>query len=170
MKSLSNFIVESLHNSDWLDNAKNSEEPFVKAALEDEGWTVTVGSQDEDFKGIDLHAEKDDTDEVYGGKFDIDVKGSSIKNKTSKNFLFTCKNASGKEYPYSDNHFLAFIDYNDKTITVVSDNDVKGLVSKYKERDSQFGDNSKFVLLPKTEVKKLGRTINPSDKIKAILK
>lgn len=169
MKDIKEYIYESLHSKDWLSNAKKNEEPFVKAAFEDEGWIVTPGSQDEDFKGIDIKVEKTDSDDEFGGKFTVDVKGSSPKNKQSKNFLFTCKSASGKEYPYTDKHFIAFIDYIDKTIAVVSDNDVKELVSRYKERDSQFGDNSKFVLLPKTEVKKLGRTIDPSDEIKSLL-
>lgn len=170
MKTIKEYINESLHNEDWLSNAKNNEEPFVKAAFEDEGWKVTLGSQDEDFKGIELKVENPDSDDKFGGKFVVDVKGSSSKNKQSKRFLFTCKNASGKEYPYADKHFIAFIDYIDKTISIVSDNDVKKLASKYKEYDSQFGDNSKFVLLPKQEVQKLGRTINPSDKIKSLLK
>ncbi len=170
MKDIKNFINESLHNSDWLSNAKNNEEPFVKAALEEEGWKVTPGSQNEDFQGIDLKVEKQETDDQYGGKFNIDVKGSSSKNKQSKSFLFTCKSASGKEYPYSDNHFIAFINYVDKTIYLAADKDVKELASKYKEYDSKFGDESKYVLLPKKEVQKLGRTINPSDKIKNLLK
>lgn len=170
MKTIVNYIHESLHNEDWLSNAKNNEEPFVKAAFEDEGWKVTLGSQDEDFKGIDLKVEKDDSDDEFGGKFDVDVKGSSSKNKQSKRFLFTCKSASGKEYPYKDKHFIAFIDYIDKTIYLVADNDVKQLASKYKEYDSKFGDNSKYVLLPKLEVQKLGRTINPSEEIKKLLK
>ena len=170
MKNIKEYINESLHSEDWLTNAKKNEEPFVKAAFEDEGWKVKVDSQDEDFKGINLKVEKEDTDDEFGGKFAVDVKGSSPKNKQSKNFLFTCKSASGKEYPYADKHFIAFIDYIDKTIVIVSDNDIKKLASKYKERDSQFGDNSKFVLLPKQEVQKLGRTINPSDEIKSLLK
>lgn len=170
MKDIKEYINESLHNSDWLSNAKNNEEPFVKAALEAEGWKVTPGSQDEDFQGIDLKVEKQETDDQYGGKFNIDVKGSSPKNKQSKNFLFTCKSASGKEYPYADKHFIAFIDYIDKTIYLAADKDVKELAGKYQERDSKFGDNSKYVLLPKKEVQKLGRTINPSDKIKSLLK
>jgi hypothetical protein len=169
MKDIKRYINESLHSEDWLANAKKNEEPFVKTAFEDEGWIVAPGSQDEDFKGIDLKVTKPDSADEFGGKFTVDVKGSSSKNKQSKNFLFTCKSASGKEYPYADKHFIAFIDYTDKTISVVSDNDVKGLVSRYKEHDSQFGDNSKFVLFPKTEVKKLGRTINPSDEIKSML-
>jgi hypothetical protein len=170
MKNIKEFIIETLHNKDWLSNAKNNEEPFVKGAFEDEGWKVTVGSQDEDFKGIELNVEKDDSDDEFAGKFTVDVKGSSQKNKQSKKFLFTCKSASGKEYPYAHKHFIAFIDYIDKTIVIVSDNDVKNLASKYKERDSQFSDNSKFVLLPKHEVQKLGRIINPSDEIKSLLK
>ena len=170
MKNIKEYINESLHNSDWLSNAKNNEEPFVKAAFEDEGWKVTLGSQDEDFQGIDLKIEKQETDDQYGGKFNVDVKGSSPKNKQSKNFLFTCKSASGKEYPYADKHFIAFIDYIDKTIYLAADKDVKELAGKYQERDSKFGDDSKYVLLPKKEVQKLGRTINPSDEIKALLK
>lgn len=170
MKTIKEYINESLHNTNWLDNAKNNEEPFVKAALEAEGWKVKPGSQDEDFQGIDLKIEKQETDDQYGGKFNIDVKGSSPKNKQSKNFLFTCKSASGKEYPYADKHFIAFIDYIDKTIYLAADKDVKELVGKYQERDSKFGDDSKYVLLPKKEVQKLGRTINPSDEIKALLK
>jgi hypothetical protein len=170
MKSIKNYINEALQNEDWLSNAKNNEEPFVKAALENEGWKIKVGSQDEDFKGIDLKVEKDDTDDQFGGKFNIDVKGCSAKNKNSKRFLFTCKSSSGKEYPYKDKHFIAFINYTDKTITIVADNDIKTLASKYKEYDSQSGDNSKFILLPKMEVQKLGRTIDPSDEIKSLLK
>jgi len=171
MKTIQNFIKESLHNNNnWLSNAKNNEVPFVKAALEDEGWTVTIGSQDEDFNGIDLKVEKEETDDQYGGNFNVDVKGSSSKNKQSKSFLFTCKSTSGKEYPYSDNHFIAFINYVDKTIYLAADKDVKELASKYKEYDSKFGDESKYILLPKKEVQKLGRTINPSDKIKNLLK
>ena len=170
MKNIIDYINEAVHNEDWLSNAKNNEEPFVKAALEDEGWEVKVGSQDEDFKGIDLKVKKEDTDDEFGGEFNIDVKGSTQKNKNSKNFLFTCKSATGKEYPYKDKHFIAFIDYVDKTIKIASDEDIKNLASKYKERDSQFGDNSAYVLLPKAEVQKLGRTINPSNNIKALLK
>ena len=170
MKNIQNFIKESLHNSDWLSNAKNNEEPFVKAAFEEEGWKVTPVSQNEDFQGIDLKVEKQETDDRYGGKFNVDVKGSSSKTKKSKSFLFICKSASGKEYPYSDNHFIAFINYIDKIIYLAADKDVKELVSKYKEYDSKFGDDSKYVLLPKKEVQKLGRTINPSDKIKNLLK
>jgi len=166
MKSFSNYLNESLHDENWLNNAKTNEEPFVKAAFEDEGWKVKVGSQDEDFQGIDINVETNETDEKFGGKFNIDVKGSSDKNKKSKNFLLTVKSASGKEYPYNDDNFFAFIDYIDKTIALVSQKDIKELVKKYKERDSQFGDDSKYVLLPKQEVKKLGRIINPSDEIK----
>ena len=169
MKSFSNYLNESLHNENWLNNAKTNEEPFVKTALEEEGWKVNVGSQDEDFNGIDLKVEKKKTEDEFGGKFSIDVKGSSDKNKKSKNFLLTVKSASGKEYPYNDDNFFAFIDYIDKTISLVSQKDIKELVKKYKERDSQFGDDSKYVLLPKAEVKKLGRIINPSDKIKNLL-
>lgn len=170
MKTIVNYIYESLHNEDWLNNAKNNEVPFVKAAFEDEGWKVTLGSQDEDFKGISLKVEKEDTDDEFGGKFDVDIKGSSSKDKQLKRFLFTCKSASGNEYPYADKHCIAFIDYIDKTIYLAPDNAVKKLASKYKEYDSKFGDNSKYVLLPKLEVQKLGRTINPSDKIKELLK
>lgn len=170
MKNINVYISESLHNSNWLDNAKNNEEPFVMVALEAEGWDVTPGSQNEDFQGIDLKVEKPDTNDQFDSKFNIDVKGSSPKNKQSKNFLFTCKSASGKEYPYSNKHFIAFIDYIDKNICIVADKDVKELVSRYQERDSKFGDNSKYVLLPKQEVQKLGKTINPSNKIKNLLK
>ena len=170
MKNINTFILESIHNINWLENAKNNEEPFVKAALEDEGWKVNIGSQDEDFNGIDLKVEKEKTEDEFGGKFSIDVKGSSDKNKKSKNFLLTVKSASGKEYPYDDNNFFAFIDYIDKTIALVSQKDIKELVKKYKERDSRFGDNSKYVLLSKQEVKKLGRIIEPSDDIKKKLK
>ena len=170
MKNINVYITESLHNSNWLNNAKNNEEPFVMAALKAEGWKVTPSSQNEDFQGIDLKVEKEDTDDEFGNKFNIDVKGSSSKNKQSKNFLFTCKSASGKEYPYSNNHYIAFIDYIDKTISLVSDNDVKELASRYQEHSSKFGDNSKYVLLPKKEVQKLGRIINPSDNIKNLLK
>ena len=170
MKDIVSKINEALHSKNWLENAKNNEEPFVKAALEDEGWTVTIGSQDEDFNGIDLKVEKKETDDQYGGKFNLDVKGSSDNNKKSKNFLFTIKSASGKEYPFKDNNFLAFIDYEDKTIALCNQKDLKELAKKYTERDSKFGDSSKYVLLPKQEVKKLGRIINPSDKIKKMLK
>lgn len=169
MKNITQYINESLHSEDWLTNAKKNEEPFVKAAFEDEGWKVKVDSQDEGFKGINLKVEKEDTDDVFGGKFSVDIKGCSSKNKKSKRFLFISKNAAGEEYPYNDKHFLAFIDYIDKTIVLASDNDIKTLANKYKEYESESGDNSKFVLLPKTEVKKLGRTINPSDTIKSML-
>ena len=170
MKDIKTYINESLNIEDWLSDAKNNEESFVKAAFEDEGWKVKVGSQDKDFKGIGLKVEKEDTDDVFGGKFSVDIKGCSSKNKKSKRFLFTCKNAAGEEYPYSDKHFIAFIDYMDKTIVLASDDDIKTLASKYKEYDSESGDNSKYVLLPKHEVQKLGRTINPSDEIKSLLK
>lgn len=170
MKRIIDYINEALHDEDWLSDAKNNEELFVKAAFEDEGWKVKVGSQDEDFKGIDLKIEKEETDDTFGGKFSVDIKGCSSKNKKSKRFLFISKNATGEEYPYKDKHFIAFIDYIDKTITLVADNDIKTLASKYKEYDSESGDNSKYVLLPKQEVEKLGRTINPSDKTKSLLK
>ena len=81
MKTIQNFIKESLHNSNWLSNAKNNEELFVKGALEEEGWKVTPGSQNEDFQGIDLKVEKQETDDQYGGKFNVDVKGSSSKEQ-----------------------------------------------------------------------------------------
>lgn len=121
-------------------------------------------------KSITLKIEKEETDDTFGGKFSVDIKGCSSKNKKSKRFLFISKNATGEEYPYKDKHFIAFIDYIDKTITLVADNDIKTLASKYKEYDSESGDNSKYVLLPKQEVEKLGRTINPSDKTKSLLK
>lgn len=170
MKRIIDYINEALNDEDWLIDAKNNEELFVKAAFEDEGWKVKVGSQDEDFKGIDLKIENEETDDTFGGKFSVDIKGCSSKNKKSKRFLFISKNAAGEEYPYKDKHFIAFIDYIDKTITLAADNDIKTLASKYKEYDSESGDNSKYVLLPKQEVKKLGRTINPSDKTKSLLK
>ena len=170
MKTIVDYINEALHNEDWLSNAKNNEVEFVKAALENEGWKVKIESEDEDFKGFDLKVENDSTDEKFGGKFNIDVKGCSAKNKKSKRFLFTSKNSSGEEYPYKDKHVLAFIDYVDKTIALATDNDIKTLSSKYKEYDSESGDGSKYVLLPKHEVQKLGRTIDPSEEIKSLLK
>lgn len=170
MKNIKEFINEALQGEDWLSNAKNNEVAFVKAALEAEGWKVKVGSQDEDFKGFDLNVENDSTDEKFGGKFGIDVKGCSAKNKKSKRFLFISKSSSGEEYPYKDKHVLAFIDYVDKTIVLAADNDIETLTGRYKEYDSESGDGSKYVLLPKHEVQKLGRTIDPSEEIKSLLK
>ena len=165
------YIIEKLKiNSksqitNWtIEDDENNEGLFVKAALEDEGWTVNGGTQDEDFNVINLEIEREETEDEFGGKFDLDIIGNSDKNKKSKNFLFTIKSTSGKEYPFKDNNFLAFIDYEDKTIVLCNQKDLKELTKRYKERDG------KYVLLPKQEVKKLGRIINPSNKIKKILK
>lgn len=169
MKHLTQYILESLHGKGWLNTAKTKEEPFVKAALEIDGWEVKSGTLDQDFEGIELIAQRDatqsDEDGFYtpGGKFTIDVKGCDEKNKKSKKFLLITKNASGKEYPYKEKGYFAFIDYVDKTIVLVSQMDIKTLVSKYKEYDSRY------VLLPKNEVKKLGRILDPIDELKNMI-
>ena len=46
--------------------------------------------------------------------------------------------------------------------------DIKTLVSKYKEYDSESND-SKYVLLPKNAVKKLGRIIDPIEELKKMI-
>ena len=40
MKNLTQYILESLNGNGWLATAKTKEEPFVKAALESDGWEV----------------------------------------------------------------------------------------------------------------------------------
>lgn len=175
MKNLTQYIFESLHDEGWLAKAKTKEEPFVKAALEIDGLEVKSGTLQQDFNGIDLIAQRDktkpDEDGFYrpGGTFVIDVKGCDEKNKKSNKFLLTTKNDSGKEYPYKEDGYFAFIDYVDKTIVLAAQMDIKTLCGKYKEYDSKFSDKSKYVLLPKDAVKKLGRIIDPIDKLKNMI-
>ena len=175
MKKLTQYILESLKGNGWLATAKTKEEPFVKAALEIDGWEVKSGSLDQDFEVIELIAKRDatqpDKDGFYnpGGKFTVDVKGCGEKNKKAKTFVLVTKSASGKEYSYKENGCFAFIDYADKTIVLVSQMDIKSLVSKYKEYDSESNDDSKYVLLPKNAVKKLGRIIDPIEELKKMI-
>ena len=169
MKNITEFINESLNQHDLLKRAKEVDEPFVKAALEAEGWKVTTGTIDEDFVGIYLKVEKTNDEDNFGGKFNIDVKRNSPKNKTSKNFLLTVVSNGGDEFEWKKTNYFAFIDDVDSTISLVKHDDIKKLADHYKKYDSKF-DESKYVLLPKTEVKKLGRTIKPSEKIQDMLK
>ena len=63
---------------------------------------------------------------------------------------------------------FAFIDDENQNIVLVKHDDVKAFADKYKKYDSKY-DNSKYVLLPKKEIYKLGRTIEPSEEIKSMI-
>ena len=173
MKQLKNYILESAHQPSLLQRAKNEDEPFVKAALEAEGWEIKPGTYDEDFNHIDLKATKGFADEEGNetiSNVTIDVKRNSTKNAHTKNYSLQTVDSTGKEFKYSEKGYFAFINDDDKTIALVPQLDIKNLCAKYKERDSIHNDGSKYVLLPKQEVNKLGRIINPSNEIKRMLK
>ena len=168
MKNLKDYITEAVNQPDLLKRAKEIDEPFVKAALENEGWKVTKGTLDDDFKGIDLKVEKTDDDSEFGGKYNIDVKRNSPKNKNSKNFLLTIVSDKGDEFEWKNTDYFAFIDDENQNIVLAKHDDVKAFADKYKKYDSEY-DNSKYILLPKREIYKLGRTIEPSEDVKSML-
>ena len=168
-------IIEYLQNKQTFDNAKNNCEPFVKAALEEDDWTVEFGTEDKDFGGINLKATREtiidnEENERPGGTFTIDVKDSTQQNQNSKSFLFTTVSDSGKPFAFKKNNYFAFIDREDKTIALTSHDDVKNLVANYSERQSKSSENGKYVLIPKQALKKLSRIINPSNNVKRLLK
>ena len=176
MKDLKTFILEAAHHPTLYQRAKSEDEPFVKAALEAEGWKVEEGTYDEDFKHIDLKASGSFTDED-GNQTEsnviIDVKRNSNKNAHTKNYSLQTVDSTGKEFEYSDKGYFAFINDDDKTITLVKQLDIKNLADKKQAKETAINgvkDGSKYVLLPKVEVQKLGRTIDPDDNIKKILK
>lgn len=176
MKDLSTYLYEAYHQTNLYDRAKKEDEPFVKSALEDEGWNIENGTYDEDFKHIDLKASKGFEDE-NGTKsisnVTIDVKRNNVKNTHTKNYYIQTVDSTGKEFEYKKDGYFAFINDDDKTIALVKQLDIKDLASKKQEKEIIINgqkDGSKYVLLPKQEVNKLGRSINPSDNIKKILK
>lgn len=171
MKSITEFINEA-HNTEWLKRAKTVDEPFVKAALEEEGYSVELATQDEDFKHIDLKVSTDyksDDVDKKGITF-VDVKRNSEGQKNSSNFTLTIKSDTGIDFPFDKNKSFAFIDDTDGTITLVYHDDIEKLVKQSKPRKSKFGGNSEYVILPKDKVKKLGKVIYPSNNVKRLLK
>lgn len=171
MKSITEFINEA-HNNEWLKRAKTVDEPFVKAALEEEGYSVEFATQDEDFKHIDLKVEVnyESDDMSKKGITSVDVKRNSEGQKNSSNFTLTIKSDFGSDFPFDKNKCFAFIDDVDETITLVYHDDIEKLVKQYKPRKSKFGGKSEYVILPKDKVKKLGKVIYPSNNVKRLLK
>lgn len=168
--------MKACHQPILYYRAKNEDEPFVRSVLEAEGWNIENGTYDEDFKHIDLKASKEFEDK-NGVKsifnIVIDVKRNSVKNAHTKNYSIQTVDSTGKKFEYKKDGYFAFINDDNKTITLVNQLDIKNLVSKKQERETIINgqkDGSKYVLLPKQEVSKLGRTINPSDNIKKMLK
>ena len=176
MKDIRTYLYEAYHQPNLYDRAKNEDEPFVKAALENEGWKIENGTYDEDFKHIDLKASKGFEDEDGNKSISnvtIDVKRNSSKNAHTKNYSIQTVDSTGKEFEYKENGYFAFINDDDKTIALVKQLDIKNLASNKQEKETTINgqkDGSKYVLLSKQEINKLGRIINPSDKIKKILK
>jgi hypothetical protein len=153
MKNIITYISESLNNPSGYIRAKEIFEPIVKKALEDEGYTVKPGTQDEDFNHVDL---------VVSGKgtnFNVAVKANDEKNKNSKNFTFTIVSNGGKEYPFDKNNFFAFVDEITNEIYLVNQEDFYKRFAHYSKRNGKT-DNSKWILVGKKDVAKLGRVIS----------
>lgn len=153
MKNIITYINESVNNFSGYKRAKEIFEPLVKKALEDEGYTVKIGDQNEDFNHIDLIVSSKENN------FTVDVKVNDEKQKNSKNFTFTIVSNGGKEYPFDKNNFFAFVDEITNEIYLVNQEDFYKRFGHYSKRDG-LTDNSKCILVPKTDVAKLGRVIS----------
>lgn len=153
MKNIIAYINESLNNPSGYVRAKEIFEPIVKKALEDEGYTVKSGTQDEDFNHVDLIVSG------KGNNFTVDVKANDEKNKNSQNFTFTIVSNGGKEFPFDKNNFFAFVDEITNKIYLVNQEDFYKRFGHYSKRNG-LTDNSKWILVGKKDVAKLGRVIN----------
>ena len=112
MKTIKEYILEAVHDKNMLSRAKNEDEPFVKAALEAEGWDIKEGTYDEDFKHIDLKASKGFEDEEGTKSISnvtIDVKRNSPKNAHTTNYSIQTVDNKGKNFNYVENGYFAFI-------------------------------------------------------------
>lgn len=153
MKNIVTYINESVNNVSGYKRAKEIFEPLVKKVLEDEGYTVKIGDQNEDFNHVDL---------IVSGKennFIVDVKANDEKQKNSKKFTFTIVSNGGKEYSFDKNNFFAFVDEISNEIYLVNQEDFYKRFGHYSKQDGS-NDNSKCISVSKAEVAKLGRVIS----------
>lgn len=158
-------MINSLNNTKYYIRAKNIDEPFVKAYLEEQGCFVKPGTIDEDFSHIDLKI-------INGNKVvTIDVKRNSEEHKYSENFTLTVVSKTGKNFQFSKSGLFAFIDDIDKSIIFIEQEKVKKLILENNlEFHSSDYNKSKYVLLEKNKLIEIGKKKIPSRKVRYMLK
>jgi len=134
--------------------AKTVTEPKVRKYFERQGCIVDKSTVKQDFYGIDLFVCNPNTKRIKC----IDVKCPEEKNWNTNNFSFTIQSTRGISYVEKITDLYAFIDIPTDTITFVEFNKMPDLIQG---KNQCKGDKlSYYVLLPKKEVKKVGKVYN----------
>jgi hypothetical protein len=178
-QSLKNYVNESnrfhgvnntLNNVKSYNRAKDVLEPYVKAALCDDGFTVQTSSDIEDYrhhsdlKIIAYNGEK------YNQSYNIDVKGNSETNKHSLVFSFTKFDNNGKEFMIDEKGYFAFVDENEFEIYIIGQKKFMELTSNHKLYTGKKNKNSKYIWVDKKFIRNnANRIIKPNNAINRML-
>ena len=179
-QSLKKYVNEStsfhsanntLNDVNSYKRAKEILEPYVKAALHDEGFMIQTSSDIEDYKYhsdlkiISYNGEK------YNQPFNIDVKGNSEINKHSFVFSFTKIDNNGKEFVIDENGYFAFVNENTFEIYMISQKKFMELTANHKLYSSKKNKNSKYIWVDKNFIRNnANRIIKPNNAINKMLK
>lgn len=163
-------VNNNLNDVDSYKRAKEVLEPYVKAALCDEGFTMQTSSYIEDYmyhsdlKIIAYNGEK------YNQPYNIDVKGNSEKNKHSPSFSFTKIDNNGNEFVINEKGYFAFVDENEFEIYIIGQKKFMELTSNYTLYTSKRNKNSKYIWVDKMFIRNNSdRIIKPNNAINRIL-
>ncbi len=162
-------VNNNLNDVESYKRAKEVLEPYVKAALCDDGFTVQTSSHIEDYlyhsdlKIIAYNGEK------YNQSYNIDVKGNSETNKHSPSFSFTKFN-NGVEFEIDEKGYFAFVDENVFEIYIIGQKKFMELTSNYKLYTSKRNENSKYIWVDKIFIRNnANRIIKPNNAINRML-
>ena len=143
--------------------AKTVTEPKVREYFERQGYIVDKSTVKQDFHGIDLFVCNPNTRKIKC----IDVKCPDQKNWNTNNFSFTIQSKRGISYIEKITDLYAFIDIPTDTITFIEFDKMPDLIKS--KTVCEGNDSTYYVLLPKKEVKKIGKVYNMTTGEKIII-
>ena len=143
--------------------AKTVTEPKVREYFERLGYIVDKSTVKQDFHGIDLFVCNPNTRKIKC----IDVKCPDQKNWNTNNFSFTIQSKRGISYIEKITDLYAFIDIPTDTITFIEFDKMPDLIKS--KTVCEGNDSTYYVLLPKKEVKKVGKVYNMTTGEKIII-
>ena len=143
--------------------AKTVTEPKVREYFERQGYIVDKSTVKQDFHGIDLFVCNPNTRKIKC----IDVKCPDQKNWNTNNFSFTIESKRGISYIEKITDLYAFIDIPTDTITFIEFDKMPDLIKS--KTVCEGNDSTYYVLLPKKEVKKVGKVYNMTTGEKIII-
>lgn len=140
--------------------AKLIDEPFVRTILsyywrtDDIDFILPTREEDWNHGDIIQISNSNPDNKIY-----YDVKRNSSTGINTPNFLFAYKSATGIPYEFKSNGYFVYIDDVTADIIILHHDKMKEYVNMYKHIQSNRGDKSAYILIPKSVMRKDAYTI-----------